>query len=100
MISGSPREETMSTSHVERLNLTMRHTVGRTRRLCLAFSKTMRGHHAAMALGVIADNFTTVHSAIETTPAMFAKLTDHMWTMGELVTAALDAESQSRIPSP
>ena len=94
MIAGSPREETMSTSHVERLNLTLRHTVGRTRRLCLAFSKTLRGHHAAMALGVMAYNFTRLHLAIggDRTPAMAAGLTDHVWTIGELLTAALDAE--------
>ena len=91
MITGAPREETMSTSHVERLNLTMRHTVGRTRRLCLAFSKTLRGHHAAMALGVMAYNFTKIHSAIDTSPAVYAKVSDHVWTIGELLTAALDA---------
>ena len=82
----------MSTSHVERLNLTMRHTVGRTRRLCLAFSKTLRGHHAAMALGVMAYNFTKIHGAIGMTPAMAVGLTDHPWTIGELLTAALEAE--------
>ena len=91
-IMGDPREETMSTSHIERLNLTMRHTVGRMRRLCLAFSKTLRGHHAAMALGVMAYNFTKIHSAIGMTPAMAAGLTDHPWTIGELLTAALEAE--------
>ena len=88
---GSPDMAKLSTSHVERLNLTMRHTVGRTRRLCLAFSKTLRGHHAAMALGVMAYNFTKIHSAIGMTPAMAAGLTDHPWTIGELLTAALEA---------
>ena len=89
---GSPDMAKLSTSHVERLNLTMRHTVGRTRRLCLAFSKTLRGHHAAMALGVMAYNFTKIHSAIGMTPAMAAGLADHPWTIGELLTAALEAE--------
>lgn len=91
-VMGSPDMAKLSTSHVERLNLTMRHTVGRTRRLCLAFSKTLRGHHAAMALGVMAYNFTKIHSAIGMTPAMSAGLTDHPWTIGELLAAALDAE--------
>jgi IS1 family transposase len=91
-IMGSPDMAKLSTSHVERLNLTMRHTVGRTRRLCLAFSKTLRGHHAAMALGVMAYNFTKIHSALGMTPAMAVGLTDHPWTIGELLTAALEAE--------
>jgi IS1 family transposase len=94
-IAGAPDPDKMSTSHVERLNLTLRHTVGRTRRLCLAFSKTLRGHDAAMALGVMAYNFTRLHLAVggDRTPAMAAGLTDHVWTIGELLTAALDAES-------
>ena len=91
-IFGSPDMAKLSTSHVERVNLTMRHTVGRTRRLCLAFSKTMRGHSAAMALGVMAYNFTKIHSTLGMTPAMAAGIADHPWTMGELVTAALEAE--------
>lgn len=82
----------MSTSYVERLNLTMRHTVGRTRLLCLAFSKTIRGHSAAMALGVMAYNFTKIHSSIGMTPAMAARVADRPWTMTELVEAALAAE--------
>ena len=98
-IFGAPDFDRMSTSHVERVNLTMRHTVGRTRRLCLAFSKTMRGHSAAMALGVMAYNFCRLHLAIggDRTPAMAARVADHPWTMAELVTAAL-AEETSAAP--
>jgi hypothetical protein len=69
-VIGVPRPELMSTSYVERFNLTARHTVGRTRRLCLAFSKTLRGLRAAMALGIASYNLVRVHGALETTPAV------------------------------
>ena len=83
----------IGTPHVERYNLTQRHIVGRTRRLCLAFSKTLRGHRAAIALGVFAYNFVRVHGALNgITPAMAAGLTDHPWTIAEVVHAALDVE--------
>ena len=99
-ICGTPDEKRMSTAHVERFNLTARHVVGRTRRLCLAFSKTKRGHEAAMALGIAAYNFVRKHSALgDETPAMAAGLTDHPWTMVELVEKAL-AEVPSAKPLP
>jgi hypothetical protein len=83
----------LCTSHIERNNLTMRHIVGRTRRLCLAFSKTLRGHRAAEALGVMAYNFVRQNIALDgQTPAMAAGLADHPWTIGELMDAALAAE--------
>ncbi len=78
---------------MERYNLTQRHIVGRTRRLCLAFSKTLRGHQAAIALGVFAYNFVREHATLGTgvTPAMAAGITDHPWTIAELVEKALAA---------
>ena len=88
-IFGAPDEKRMSTAHVERFNLTARHVVGRTRRLCLAFSKTKRGHEAAMSVGIAAYNFVRIHSTIDETPAQAAGLTDHPWTMAELVERAL-----------
>jgi IS1 family transposase len=99
-VCGAPDEKRMSTAHVERFNLTARHVVGRTRRLCLAFSKTKRGHEAAMSLGICAYNFVRKHGALgDETPAMAAGLTDHPWSMAELVTRAL-AEVPSAKPLP
>jgi len=69
-IMGAPTTDELCTSHIERQNLTMRHIVGRTRRLCLAFSKTLRGHRAAEALGFMAYNFVRIHSSIGCTPAI------------------------------
>jgi len=98
-IFGAPDEHLLSTSYVERYNLTSRHIDGRTRRLCLAFSKTKRGHEAAMALAVFAYNFVRVHSALGTTPAVAAGIATRPWTIGELVDAAL-AEEPSEAPVP
>ncbi|WP_437661135.1 IS1 family transposase [Sorangium sp. So ce1182] len=98
-VFGAPRDELLSTSYVERFNLTTRHTVGRTRRLCLAFSKTLRGHCAAVALGICAYNLVKIHGALGTTPAVAARVTDHPWTLAELVTAAL-AEGETAPPEP
>ena len=63
-VMGAPDVSSLCTSHIERQNLTMRHIVGRTRRLCLAFSKTLRGHRAAEALGFAAYNFVRIHASI------------------------------------
>ncbi|CAN96694.1 hypothetical protein sce6525 [Sorangium cellulosum So ce56] len=98
-IFGAPRDELLSTSYVERFNLTTRHTVGRTRRLCLAFSKTLRGHSAAVALGVVYYNFVRLHGALGTTPAVAARVAQNPWTLAELVTAAL-AEGEIAPPEP
>jgi IS1 family transposase len=96
-VIGAPRPELMSTSYVERFNLTSRHIVGRTRRLCLAFSKKLTNHAAAIALGIFSYNFTRIHGTLGVTPAMAAGLTDHPWTIEEVVTAAL-AEPESEAP--
>ncbi|KYF79270.1 transposase [Sorangium cellulosum] len=96
-IFGAPKDEFMSTSYVERFNLQTRHTVGRTRRLCLAFSKTLRGHRAAIGLGIAAYNWVRVHGTLGTTPAVAAGLTERPWTLAELVAAAL-AEEETAAP--
>jgi IS1 family transposase len=101
-ILGAPSMDLIKTPYVERYNLTQRHIVGRTRRLCLAFSKTLRGHCAAIALGVFVYNFVREHATLgtHTTPAMAAGLTDHPWTIAEVVEAALavDVEAPSGKP--
>ncbi|CAN90305.1 hypothetical protein sce0148 [Sorangium cellulosum So ce56] len=91
-IFGAPKDELLSTSFVERFNLQTRHTVGRTRRLCLAFSKTLRGHRAAIGLGIASYNWVRVHGTLGTTPAVEAGLAERPWTLAELVTTALAEE--------
>jgi IS1 family transposase len=96
-ISGAPEMELLSTSHVERFNLTLRHTVGRTRRHCLAFSRKLENHRAAVALGIAAYNFVRIHATLDTTPAVASGLAERPWSLPELVAAALD-EPETEAP--
>ena len=79
-----------TTSHLERQNLTMRHVNGRLRRLCLAFSKKLDNHRAAVALAYTWYNLGHVVKTLRVTPAMAAGVTDHVWTIAEFMEAALD----------
>jgi IS1 family transposase len=96
-VFGAPKTEAISTSHVERYHLTARHINGRKRRLCLYFSKKPENHVYSEALSVFAYNFLRVHASLDATPAMAAGLTDHPWTVAEMVTAAL-AEPETEAP--
>jgi transposase-like protein/IS1 family transposase len=82
---GMPDYERICTSHVERQNLTMRMQIRRLTRLTNAFSKKWENLKAAIALHFAYYNFCRVHQTLRVTPAMEAGLTDHIWTMAELV---------------
>jgi IS1 family transposase len=88
-IFGKPREEAMSTSLVERQNLTMRMHVRRLTRMTNAYSKKLRPMSAAIALHFMFYNFCRIHETIRVTPAMEAGLTDHVWDIAEMVERAL-----------
>lgn len=79
----------ISTSYIERQNLTLRMQQRRFTRLTNGFSKKLENHCAAVALYVAHYNLCRVHEALRITPAMHLGLTDHVWTIGELVNAAL-----------
>jgi IS1 family transposase len=79
----------ISTSYVERQNLTLRMSQRRFTRLTNGFSKTYLNHCAAVALYVMHYNFCRVHEALRVTPAMQLGVTDHVWTISELVEKAL-----------
>lgn len=79
----------ISTSYVERSNLTLRMASRRFTRLTNAFSKKLENHAAAVALYVAHYNLCRVHEALRITPAMAIGVTDHIWTIGELVDACL-----------
>lgn len=96
IVYGAPDLDKASTALVERLNGTTRHFVGRMRRLSYAFSKTLAGHRAAMALHYVHYNFCHVVRTLRVTPAMQAGLTDHVWTLDELMSALLAAEPCER----
>jgi IS1 family transposase len=80
----------VSTSYIERQNLTLRMQQRRFTRLTNAFSKKLENHIAAVALYVAHYNFCRVHETLRVTPAMQLGVTDHIWMIGELVDAALD----------
>ncbi len=84
-VSGVPNPAHVSTSYVERQNLTMRMSMRRFTRLTNGFSKKLENHAAAISLYFMYYNFCRVHQTLRVTPAMEAKLTDHVWTVEELV---------------
>jgi transposase-like protein/IS1 family transposase len=84
---GDPDYAKISTSYVERLNASTRLFMLRMTRLTLGFSKKYDNFGAAMALHFAFYNFCRVHKTIRMTPAMKAGITDHVWTMKELLAA-------------
>ena len=87
-VVGRPKH--ISTSYVERQNLSLRMAQRRFTRLTNAFSKKLENHCAAVALYAAQYNFCRVHEALRITPAMQLGVTDHIWTISELVDAALN----------
>jgi len=87
-ITGQPIEEHICTSHVERSNLNMRTFMRRLTRLCLGFSKKIENLRYAVALYFAWSNFVRVHATINTTPAVASGITDHVWTLEELLIAS------------
>ena len=87
-VLGNPDRERICTSHVERQNLTMRMQIRRLTRLTNGFSKKWENHWAALALHFVWYNLVQIHRTIRVTPAMEAGITDHIWTIRELLKAA------------
>jgi hypothetical protein len=83
--SGAPDEQYISTSFVERQNLTMRMSIGRFTRLTNGFSNKIDNHAHNVSLHFMHYNFCRVHQTLRVTPAMEAGLTDHVWEIEELV---------------
>lgn len=82
---GRPNLRHISTSYIERQNLTIRMAIRRFTRLTNAFSKKLDNHKAACALHFAYYNFCRIHKSLRVTPAMEAGLTDHIWTLRELL---------------
>ena len=91
MITGNPDPDNISTSIVERQNLTMRMGMRRFTRLTNGFSKKVENHAAMVSLHFMFYNFARPHSSLGklTTPAMAAGVADHVWTCDEIA-ALLD----------
>jgi IS1 family transposase len=87
--TGKPDFSRISTSHIERANLSVRMHLRRLTRLTNAFSKSLDNHRAAIMLYIAFYNFCRPHQTLKGgTPAMAAGLADHIWTIGELLEIA------------
>lgn len=95
-VEGNPDARHVSTSYVERQNLTMRMSVRRFTRLTNALSKKLENHALSVALHYFNYNFCRIHKSLRITPAMAAKVTDRVWDMNDLaamIAAKEDAEA-------
>lgn len=90
-VIGDPDPKHISTSYIERQNLTMRVGMRRFTRLTNAFSKKVENHAAGVSLHMMFYNFARVHQTLKTTPAVAARVADHVWTVEEIV-ALLDSK--------
>lgn len=83
--TGNPDPRHISTSYVERQNLTMRMSMRRFTRLTNAFSKKVENHEHMLAIYFLYYNFSRVHQTIRVTPAMEAGISNHIWSIEEMV---------------
>jgi IS1 family transposase len=93
VILGSPDPSKISTSAIERMNLSSRMEQARLARRTLRHSKDLRQHKASTALYYAYFNLVRVHDTLETTPAVALGLFSREWTLGELIDAAMDRRS-------
>jgi IS1 family transposase len=87
-VSGDPDPKHGSTSYVERHNLTMRMGMRRFTRLTNGFSKKIQNHAAMVAIHAVYYNFARIHKTLRITPSMAASLSDHVWSLEEIVQMA------------
>jgi IS1 family transposase len=94
VVVGYPDPEHVSTSYIERANLTMRMGMRRFTKLTNGFSKKIENHAAAVALHMMHYNFVRIHQTLRTTPAMAAGVTGKLWEIADIV-ALLDQENSN-----
>jgi IS1 family transposase len=97
VIEGLPDFDHISTSHVERHNLTMRMQMRRFTRLTNAFSKKLENHYHALSLYFVFYNFVKLHKTHRMTPAMAAGIADRLWSMDDIVSLVDNAEIAATI---
>ena len=95
VIQGKPDEAHVSTSYVERQNLTMRMSMRQFTRLTNAFSKKVQNLEAALAIHYMHYNFCRVHKTLGTTPAVAAGVADHVWHLREVVDLLVKREKSA-----
>ncbi len=94
-VEGDPDPKHVSTSYVERQNLTMRMHMRRFTRLTNAFSKKVENHAPAVALHFMYYNFCRIHKTLRVTPAMAAKVTDRLWDVVDIVRLLEEEEAMA-----
>jgi IS1 family transposase len=100
-IFGSPNMSTVSTSYMERNNGTMRHHIGRMRRMVYAFSRKLDHHRAAVALCYAWYNFASVVKTLRVSPSMAAGIADHIFSPEEFMDAVLsEVPGEALTPKP
>jgi hypothetical protein len=97
-VFGAPDQDHISTSYVERCNLTMRMGMRRFTRLTNGFSKKVANHCAAIALHFMHYNFGRVHKTLRVTPAMEAGVSDHVWSLAEIAALVPEPVAKKRGP--
>jgi IS1 family transposase len=98
VVMGDPDPDHISTSYVERRNLTMRMSMRRFTRLTNEFSKKLDNHAYAVALHFMYCNFVRKHQTLKTTPAVAAGISDHIWSIEELVNVMPVPKAEKRGP--
>ena len=84
-VTGDPDDAHISTSYVERQNLTMRMSMRRYTRLTNAFSKKLENHIHSVAIHFMYYNFVRIHGSLRVTPAMAAGVTDQLWSIEDMI---------------
>ena len=93
-VQGRPDADHVSTSYVERQNLTMRMHMRRFTRLTNAFSKKVENHAHAVALHMMYYNFVRIHKTLRVSPAMAAGVTDRLWEIADIAMLVEEAEAK------
>ncbi len=99
-VEGKPDADHISTSYVERQNLTMRMHMRRFTRLTNAFSKKVENHAHAVALHMLYYNFVRIHKTLRVTPAMAAGVTDRLWEIADIAKLVEHAEAAPKARGP
>ena len=94
IVNGNPNPKHISTSYVERQNLTMRMSMKRFARLSNGFSKKVENHAHAVAIHYMHYNFARIHKSLRTTPAQAAGVTDRLWEIADIVNLLKQHETQ------
>ena len=99
VIHGNPDQAHISTSYVERQNLSMRVGIRRFTRLTNAFSKKLANHVHALSIYFMHYNFVRIHQTLRVTPAMEAGVTDRLWSLADMVGSVDEREANQKAES-